>query len=157
MKTLPDKKSELLKLALNDLAKAEKDPDYEINMNIYHRYREDKGDCIVCLAGSVMAFSLKQNIRVEVVPSDFDEDTRGKLLFLDACRAANFVDEDHIHNHLENKLKACLSDMPFIEFSEIELEPIEYSKDRKGFIQWIEFLISFYEDNPELNNNKRFV
>lgn len=50
---LPRKPSELIRLALSDLAKCEADPRYMIEMGTWH---EPKGKvCHVCLAGSVMA------------------------------------------------------------------------------------------------------
>lgn len=56
--TLPDKTSELLKLALKDLLSVESDKDYSVNMYLWHE--SVRGDsCHVCLAGSVMARTLK--------------------------------------------------------------------------------------------------
>jgi len=57
MKILPKQPSKLLRLALSDLEKAEQHDDYKVSMNAFHEPHE--GKCIVCLAGSVMAFSLE--------------------------------------------------------------------------------------------------
>lgn len=54
--TLPDKPSELIRLALADLALCAADPNYRIDMTDWHS--PDNGVCQVCLAGAVMAKSL---------------------------------------------------------------------------------------------------
>jgi hypothetical protein len=65
--TLPSKPSELLKLALADVEAAAKTPGYKIDMGTWHSgtaansgYRgSGDGLCTVCMAGSVLAMSLK--------------------------------------------------------------------------------------------------
>lgn len=57
MTALPDKLSELMVLALEDLAKVERDPEYIVKMSTWHD-NSDSGQCAVCFAGSVMAMSL---------------------------------------------------------------------------------------------------
>lgn len=52
---LPEKPSELLKLAMLDLEKVEADPRYRVDMGEWHK---PNGRCSVCLAGSVMAKTL---------------------------------------------------------------------------------------------------
>lgn len=51
-KKLPEKLSELIEVALNDLDLCEKDPRYKIDMWNWHR---PNSHCSVCFAGSVMA------------------------------------------------------------------------------------------------------
>ena len=53
--TLPDKPSELIRLALSDLEKCEGDSRYEVDMNEWHVPTQKGHVCYVCLAGSVMA------------------------------------------------------------------------------------------------------
>ena len=79
---LPNKPSELLTVALNDLIKTENDPRYRVDMYIWH---DPMGpdSCLVCLAGSVMAQSLETSPALETVPGHFDSDTGGKLVALD--------------------------------------------------------------------------
>lgn len=84
MKTLPDKPSDLIELALSDLEKVEKNPRYEINMSTWHT--PDRGKCSVCLAGAVIAGTLEQSIRYDLSPQSFDENTRRKLVALDHFR-----------------------------------------------------------------------
>ena len=54
MKKLPNKPSELLKVALTDLELVEGDSKYRVDMRNWHTPQYDK-TCEVCLAGSVMA------------------------------------------------------------------------------------------------------
>jgi hypothetical protein len=57
---LPDKPSELLRVALTDLEKTVAMPEkYEINMQIWHQPDSDDKKCYVCLAGSVLAQTCK--------------------------------------------------------------------------------------------------
>lgn len=51
---LPMVPSVLLRLALEDLKKCERDPHYKVNMANFLRF-EDDGQCAVCLAGAIMA------------------------------------------------------------------------------------------------------
>lgn len=57
---------QLLELALTDLEKAEKSKKHKIDMDVWYK---PNGVCTVCLAGSVMAFSLDAAIRKEVLES----------------------------------------------------------------------------------------
>ncbi len=63
------KPSEILLIALADLAKAEQDPKYRVCMSVWHMY--DSGVCEVCLAGAVMAFSLSSKRDEDKAPEDF--------------------------------------------------------------------------------------
>ena len=56
-RALPDRPSELIDIALEDLEAVEKDPKYRVNMSAWHRPDPFSGDgmCVVCLAGAVMA------------------------------------------------------------------------------------------------------
>ena len=83
---LPNKPSELLTVALNDLIKTEKDPRYKVDMYTWHDPHlddNDDGHCFVCLAGSVIAQSLEASPLAYALPGHFDSDTRQKLVALD--------------------------------------------------------------------------
>ncbi len=71
MSKLPDKPSELIRVALADLRKCEEDPCYEINMAEWHA--PHGGRCEVCLAGSVMAQSLGADPDCSHSPKQFSE------------------------------------------------------------------------------------
>lgn len=98
---LPDKPSELIKLAVKDLVKCEKDPRFIIDMEDWC-YRD--GDfCAVCLAGSVMAQRLINDLDNTLdewgfVDPDAIENTSDeqKLYALNTFRMGN------IHGGLQN-------------------------------------------------------
>ena len=82
---LPDKLSDLMVLALKDLAKCERNKKkFKIKMGTWFT---PNGKCAVCFAGSVMAQSCGVGSKREVFPGDFDVDTNNKLIALDAVRA----------------------------------------------------------------------
>jgi len=56
--TLPSDLACLIKVAHDDLVACERDPRYVINMSRWHEPRAD-GKCLVCLAGAVMAKTMK--------------------------------------------------------------------------------------------------
>jgi len=117
---LPRKPSKLIRIALEDLIKAEKSPLYNINMNVWHgkatkspgygmgMYSYDKGfeenKCSVCLAGSVMAFSLKTNIDLHITNSKVSEfeDVSDQLEALDELRVGR-IDQAMYSLHGSNK------------------------------------------------------
>lgn len=91
---LPKKPSALILLALDDLAKAERSPRYRVDMGTYHGGSENlpqydpatckvtrpkAAPCVVCLAGSVMAFSLNVPPEIDVEPNPSPaKDTHGR-------------------------------------------------------------------------------
>lgn len=86
---LPDKLSVLIRLALVDLGKAERDPRYKVDMGKWH---EPNSHCSVCFAGAVIAFSLGTSSLTCLTANSFPEDDRDKLLALDNVRSGNFVE-----------------------------------------------------------------
>lgn len=88
-KPLPDKLSALICIALKDLRKAERSKDYKVDMSMWHA---PNGVCRVCLAGAVMAFSLRMPKNVDflntLAPSSlFDNvETNNKLFALNHLR-----------------------------------------------------------------------
>jgi hypothetical protein len=62
MTELPTHPAELLRLALGDMKKCEADDRYVIDMNLWHEaFKGNRIECHVCLAGSVLAQSIKIN------------------------------------------------------------------------------------------------
>ena len=88
MANLPDKPSELIRVALADLRKVEAMPKvYRINMeDWWFAGTNDEAGCSVCLAGAVMAETLGAPRDDGASPSDFPNGLRGKLLALDSFR-----------------------------------------------------------------------
>ena len=94
MSKLPDKPSELIRVALADLAKCEADPTYEIDMNVWHKGAAIPTDtCLVCLAGAVMANSLRVAPTASVIPpaGGFESGDIGALFAIDSLRAGNVL------------------------------------------------------------------
>lgn len=83
----PKKVSALIRLALGDLERAEGAPGYVVDMDQWHdsSWGEEE-ECAVCLAGSVMAFSLRAPKDEDLVPSNFDPVWNAALKALDALR-----------------------------------------------------------------------
>lgn len=90
--TLPDKPSDLIELAINDLEKIERSKQYTVNMEDWHTpiyqhqdYNLQMNTCEVCLAGAVMAKTLKTPYGRGVSPANF-EGLEGKLHALNLFR-----------------------------------------------------------------------
>lgn len=82
--TLPDKPSELIRIALKDLRKCEKDPRYKVDMDFWHA---PNGKCKVCFAGAVMAKRLGVPINVSIDSNMTESQPEYlKLLALDYAR-----------------------------------------------------------------------
>ena len=85
--TLPDKPSELINVALADLAKVEQSKKYEVDMDTWHD--PSAGICYVCLAGAVMAKSLQASPDKSLLPSMHNGGLSGKLSALDEFRTGD--------------------------------------------------------------------
>ena len=83
--TLPDKPSELIRVALADLRKVEAMPGtYVVDMENWHLQKN--GKCHVCLAGSVISQSMGANPAETIWDTDFDERLSDRLCALDWLR-----------------------------------------------------------------------
>ena len=85
---LPDTLHELLSLALDDLEKVIKDDRYNVDMGTWHEPIE--GKCSVCLAGAVMAKTIKISEIQDTVPKDLEEEIHLKLYAIDSLRMGQF-------------------------------------------------------------------
>ncbi len=90
--TLPDKPSELLLLALADLEKAEADSNYFVSMSHWHSSVPSILKCFVCMAGSVMAFSLNASLRERRDPTDYPDRINDQLRAIDYLRCGEIED-----------------------------------------------------------------
>ena len=86
MTRLPNKPSKLIRLAIRDLRKVEEDPMYMVHMGAWH---SPDPQCRVCLAGSVMAKSLRAPPSTNTGPEDFDASVSKKLWALDYFRTGD--------------------------------------------------------------------
>lgn len=106
MNKLPDKPSELIRVALADLKKCEADNNYHVEMSLWHeptklKFPVEGGStlfCQVCLAGAVMGQTLGIDFNTGATPSSlmFDDDTGNKL------RALNEFRQGHVGAGLQS-------------------------------------------------------
>lgn len=84
--TLPDKPSELLAIALEDLELCEMDPVYEIDMGEFHK--PDGAKCLVCFAGSVLAkrFEISPDVFWNDIEEELDDADLDKIMAIDYLR-----------------------------------------------------------------------
>ena len=127
---LSDTPSQLILDALTDLRKCEADPNYAINMGIWHSGTEGNEICKVCLAGAVLAKTIEWDINEYSVCSekDFEDDKElaDKMIALDYFRTGEihgalcYLDMDQ--KYFEDKIE---------EFRKIP----DYHDDREGFYE----------------------
>lgn len=91
MKTLPNIPSELIILAVKDLEACEKDSNYEIDMSTWHNYDTEKQMCCICLAGAVLAQTLKADFTVTLNPAYMTIFDYPKLMALDSFRQGHVI------------------------------------------------------------------
>lgn len=91
MKQLPDKPSELIRVALQDLEAVENDSRYSVDMDVWHE-PDTYTTCYVCLAGSVIAKSLGAPATHSQNPDHYPYSVERKLRALDWLRAG-FIKE----------------------------------------------------------------
>ncbi len=95
---LPNKLSELLRLAVRDAQAVEANPLYRLDMAVYHEpianEDEETGErteyCAVCMAGAVMANTLGADPDCETGPSEFGETEQ--LYAIDNLRSGDLDD-----------------------------------------------------------------
>lgn len=146
---LPNKPSKLIRLALKDLEKVERQPDkYTINMSRWHippnefrdpqqddfRNAEERRTCSVCLAGSVMAGTLKKRRTVEFTPNSFPRDVEGKLNALNEFRTGDIIQglsemdiqEEELDQKLASKLLKRERTFPPFKFPDYDDSPKKF-------------------------------
>ena len=77
MNKLPDKPSELIRLAIKDMKIVYARDDVEVNMRRWHKPKQ--GVCLMCAAGTVMSNSLETDPSIVANPLYYDEDIPDKL------------------------------------------------------------------------------
>ena len=77
--------SQLVGLAIEDVANVKENPAYVFNVGFWH-VPLHTGRCSVCIAGAVMAGTLESDPALAVYPTDFDSDTRDKLSLINGMR-----------------------------------------------------------------------
>ena len=98
-KTLPNKLSELYRIALEDLKKAEQSPEYIINMNNWSLYNGSTKKCEVCLAGAVVAIEL--DLKGFMNPDHIDDPAvKQKIEILNQLRVS--YTRPHLHQDISS-------------------------------------------------------
>lgn len=145
IKKLPRKLSSCLMLALEDLEKAEKSKKYTIDMGTWFSFRGPARNCVVCLAGSVMAQSLQATKGVKnsiadrscgIHPSDYSQYNADRLYALDYLRSGAFHSALKSFARDDSHLAFRLSDL----FTDIRLDHQSRNK-RKRAKEWREYMI----------------
>lgn len=131
---LPNKLSALLRLAIKDLTKVEKQTKkYNINMSTWHETvttEDGKSKCNVCFAGAVLANSCKTNIKKSINIRNFDQKlgikTQAKMIALNELRIGQI---DSAMGQLGNKTyqKYLNSNLPN------SIRVIDYHNNKKRF------------------------
>jgi hypothetical protein len=130
-RTLPDKPSELILIALKDLESCIEDDRYVIDMGEWHGRQTNAEKCSVCLAGAVMAKSMDSDIDITLLPSGFDAPNSYKFSALNAVRQGD------VETYLQRLQSAgCISEsefeMAFEKIGFMRWEVIEYNPSPEG-------------------------
>jgi len=150
---MPDRPSEMIRLAMLDISECSRDFRYEVEEprisswdlffhhvddfwdHVWHRPIPNKGTCLVCMAGAVMAKSLFAPWGYEWTPFDFEKITREKLIALEAFRNGNInIALIDILGHSNNPLEA-------------ERKIVPYTKSRRLFFRQMEKLADDLEEH----------
>ena len=141
MNLLPDKPSQLIEDALEDLQQVERSNDYIVDMDKWHcpQPRGEDGEapleiCCVCLAGAVMAESLHSDPDSSLIPDHFlpDTDTRNKLFALEYFRGGMWEDAlKEMKIDPPSELLDALHDMELYP-ADYSMNPDQFKKDLKS-------------------------
>ena len=86
---LPDKLSDLLRLAVHDAQACEADPRYTLNMRRWHQIDVTTKKCNVCLAGAVIAKTLHVEPHVALSPYMLNREQIPQINAIDAARESD--------------------------------------------------------------------
>lgn len=89
---LPNSLPDLIDVAAADMEKVMADPRYKLNMGTWHEGRSFERACVVCLAGSVMACTLKVPVDHTAWLTDFSYDVSRKLSAINDVRLGYIYD-----------------------------------------------------------------
>lgn len=129
---LPSTLSGLIEVALKDLSAVERmKSKYVVNMGTWHAYADDTyGKCSVCLAGSVMAKTLKCAPEQSLAPYDLGSPVNKKLQVINELREGNVLSAFKLLKGIEN-----IDGFTFEAVTGVEAyqEIIEYEDDPQDF------------------------
>lgn len=126
---LPNKPSELIHLAMNDLEAVEKNPLYRVDMEVWHEMFNTK--CHVCLAGAVMACTLAFDPKKPFF--DIDMETNDKLCVLNYLRAGLI---NSALNRLDINIPCGIND--YVEIVDYHKNPQQFKQDMYALAMYLE-------------------
>lgn len=130
--TLPDKLHELLALALADFDIISKTPGYEVDMSSWHEADSNTGKCAVCLAGAVMANTLKVQKHISMSINDvYDSNLATKLRTLDSLRGG------YVNDALAALRREQTADFSYPEPEAYHYNPLQWRKDMDRLLAWL--------------------
>ena len=124
---LPDRPSELIRLAIRDMKGLDRekywpehgmwhtpvDHDWATNWRAFGKRQPQGVECLVCLAGAVIAGSLNGNPGMNLAPSKCSDDQALKLLALDDFRQGDFwCGVQRLTGPVAKAHEEALADMP---------------------------------------------
>jgi len=131
MSVLPDRPSELIRVALDDLEKCEADPRYETHMYSWHDPHD--GKCLVCMAGAVMAKRLGAPPALSLAPYSYDFQTARKLRAIDYGRCG-LLDEMLFQLNIERP-----KELPsYIDVAYYDDDPAAFKSDMRKLAELLE-------------------
>ncbi len=94
--------SVLLTEALDDLIRAERSPEYEIDMNDWHRPIDKGKRCAVCMAGAMLAYRTGMSRAHNFLTSDYDANTAAVMFAVNNARNGDWR---HFFNNVNDARK----------------------------------------------------
>ena len=88
---LPTIPSELLRVAVADMRKVSRRKNIMIVMSVYHESNYDNTRCAVCLAGAVMAGTLRADNAKQLTAGYYPDSIESKLYALDCIRLGDIT------------------------------------------------------------------
>ena len=137
--TLPDTMHELLELAIADAEKLDRGS-YTPDAAFYHDVFDNdypRDGCHVCLAGMVIAGTLRAPDDADAHPGDYGAFTKRKLKSIDLMRGGHWrAAHDEIYYDKHTELRANLQKWGITEFS------------NSCFVGWVQFDLFIAEIKP---------
>ena len=156
---LPDKLSDVILLALEDLRKVERSKKYNVNMGNWH---DPNGACSVCFAGALISQSDEATPEKHLEPDDFEPEDEIKFYALNHLRCYEFEDMlDVIGGSFCNNQETAILAALYYQFDIIKEDNIaswgfgfrqtdhlpEYHHHKAGFKQNMETVAAILQEH----------
>ena len=130
MNNPPGKYWQLLELALADFDEIVKDPNYVIDMLFYHDGIVD-GNCLVCLAGSVMARTLHADRTKKYCTGEFPDWQLALTSISNMALGGEPLNFPKEHENAFWELQKPLQDKPY------NIDPAHWRAHMDKVVQWL--------------------